>query len=233
VTPRLQIVLSERLRNVGVRRGAVTDLPFTGDLYDPGEVPGLSGFTAHAQGLFLVYSSLFPRALPLKGVYLRAGVEGSAAALGGAADYWRWEGQGRAYVPARGTRFVTVVKISWNEVRGNGVPFLERSVLGGENTLRGYGRNRFVDMAFALLNIEERITLFRWRVFNVTADWEASPFVDVGQVAGSLGEVRLRDLKVNPGIALRAAVRPNIAGRIEIGYGDEGVAVFVGLGYPF
>jgi hypothetical protein len=28
-------------------------------------------------------------------------------------------------------------------------------------------------------------------------------------------------------------VRPNIVGRIDVGVGREGPAVFVGLGYPF
>jgi hypothetical protein len=28
-------------------------------------------------------------------------------------------------------------------------------------------------------------------------------------------------------------IRPNIVGRIDVGYGKEGPAVFVGLGYPF
>jgi hypothetical protein len=37
----------------------------------------------------------------------------------------------------------------------------------------------------------------------------------------------------SPGVGIRAVVRPNIVGRMDIGWGSEGMAVFVGLGYPF
>jgi hypothetical protein len=49
----------------------------------------------------------------------------------------------------------------------------------------------------------------------------------------SVGKARGRDFEFNPGIGLRAVVRPNILGRIDVGFGKDGPAVFVGLGYPF
>ena len=113
------------------------------------------------------------------------------------------------------------------------VPFLEQSILGGENTLRGYGRNRFIDNSFLLVNLEERIRLFRWVVFNVTADWELAPFVDLGAVMERLNKAKTRDFEFNPGIGFRATVRPNIVGRVDVGIGREGPSVYVGLGYPF
>jgi len=42
-----------------------------------------------------------------------------------------------------------------------------------------------------------------------------------------------RQFEFNPGIGFRAVVRPNIIGRVDIGIGRDGPAVFVGLGYPF
>jgi hemolysin activation/secretion protein len=113
------------------------------------------------------------------------------------------------------------------------VPFLEQSILGGENTLRGYGRNRFIDNSFLLLNLEERIRLFRWEIFNVTADWEVAPFMDMGTVMEDLGKLAWSNFEFNPGIGFRATVRPNIVGRVDVGFGKEGPAVYVGLGYPF
>jgi len=35
------------------------------------------------------------------------------------------------------------------------------------------------------------------------------------------------------GAAFRAAVKPNVVGDVEVGYGKEGAAVFVDIGYPF
>ena len=111
--------------------------------------------------------------------------------------------------------------------------FLEQSILGGETTLRGYGRNRFIDNSFLLFNMEERIRLFRWEVFDVTADWELAPFMDFGSVMEALDRADSRSFEFNPGVGVRAVVRPNIIGRVDVGLGKEGPAVFVGLGYPF
>jgi outer membrane protein assembly factor BamA len=121
----------------------------------------------------------------------------------------------------------------YNQTLGNRVAFLERSILGGENTLRGYGRNRFIDSSFFLCNLEERIRLFRWSVFNVDTDWEIAPFIDLGAVMESLDDLSTHNFEFNPGIGFRAVVRPNIVGRVDIGFGNDGPAVFVGLGYPF
>jgi hemolysin activation/secretion protein len=121
----------------------------------------------------------------------------------------------------------------YNQTLGESVPFLEQSILGGESTLRGYGRNRFIDNSFFFCNIEERIRLFRWEVFGITADWEIAPFIDFGAVMQSLNVAKLNDFEFNPGIGFRATVRPNIVGRVDLGVGREGPALFVGLGYPF
>ena len=64
-------------------------------------------------------------------------------------------------------------------------------------------------------------------------DGEVAPFVEYGGVRGSLGSMRRDDFKISPGVGFRAVVRPNIVGRVDIGFGKEGWAVFVGLGYPF
>ena len=99
--------------------------------------------------------------------------------------------------------------------------------------MRGYGRNRFIDSSFLLCNLEERIRLFRWEVFGVTADWEVAPFIDLGAVMASLYKANAGNFEFNPGIGFRAIVRPNIVGRVDLGVGKDGPAIFVGLGYPF
>ena len=141
--------------------------------------------------------------------------------------------ESKGFFPFDAARYISVFRFDYNQIPGSNVPFLERAILGGETTLRGYGRNRFIDSSYLLCNLEERIRLFRWRVFNVNADWELAPFIDIGEVMESLSAVRSRDLKFNPGIGFRAIVRPNIVGRMDIGFSNEGPAVFIGLGYPF
>jgi outer membrane protein assembly factor BamA len=229
----VQIVLGERLRDVAIHKGAVKSVPFIRDLFTPEQVPGINGFTAHAQRLSLIYSTLDSRDMPTTGIYAKATAEVSGKILGSSADYRHYEGEIKGYLPLKEARYISVARIVYSQTLGNRVPFLEQSILGGENTLRGYGRNRFIDNSYLLLNIEERIRLFRWEIFHVNADWELAPFVDFGSVMKALDQAQTKDFEFNPGVGIRAVVRPNIIGRIDVGFGKEGPAVFVGLGYPF
>src|SRR5512138_3135019 len=86
-----QIVLGERFRYVDIVPGAVKKVPYTRDVFTPAEVPGLDGFTAHAQRLSLVYSTLDAPSLSTFGGYARATVEGSTTFLGSSADYRHYE----------------------------------------------------------------------------------------------------------------------------------------------
>ncbi|MRR54748.1 MAG: hypothetical protein EG822_09595 [Deltaproteobacteria bacterium] len=233
ITKHLQIQFGERIRKVNIGRGAIDSLPFIRDRYSEQQVPGTSGFTAHAQKLALIYSTLDSRDMPTQGMYAKISFENSLKALGSSCDYRHYEVEVKGYLPLAEARYITVGRLMYNQTLGGRVPFLERSILGGENTLRGYGRNRFIDSSFFLLNLEERIRLFRWSVFNVNTDWELAPFIDLGAVMESLDTIATRNFEFNPGIGFRAVVRPNIVGRVDIGFGNDGPAVFVGLGYPF
>ncbi|MBT1074798.1 BamA/TamA family outer membrane protein [Geobacter grbiciae] len=229
----LQLVVGERFRQVSIRRGAVSKLPSIRDRFTENQVPGINGFTAHAQKLSLIYNTLDSRDMPTRGLYAKAAIEGSAEFLGSDASYRHYEAELKGYFPLKEARYITVARVAYNQTLGSDVPFLERSILGGESTLRGYGRNRFIDSSYFLCNLEERIRLFRWSVFDVNTDWEVAPFIDLGAVMESLDKTRSKNFEFNPGIGFRAVVRPNIVGRVDIGVGSDGPAVFVGLGYPF
>ncbi|MSM40138.1 MAG: BamA/TamA family outer membrane protein [Geobacter sp.] len=229
----ISLLVGERFRSVNIERGAVTSVPFIRDLFSPALVPGLDGFSAHAQKFGFVYSTLDTAIAPTFGGYARVSVELSSRAMGSSASYQHYEAEAKGFIPLDHARYVSVFRLAYNQTLGNGVPFLERSILGGESTLRGYGRNRFIDSSYFLCNLEERIRLFRWEVFDVTADWEVAPFIDLGAVFERLDMASSRNFEFNPGIGFRAVVRPNIVGRVDIGIGRDGPAVFVGLGHPF
>ena len=228
-----QVVFGERLKGVNIMRGAFSSIPFIRDRYTEQEIPGITGFTAHAQRIALVYSTLNSPTMPTYGGYSRILLENSLKGLGGAADYRHYEVEAKGFIPLDNARYVTAFRLAYNQTLGSSVPFLERSILGGETTLRGYGRNRFIDNSYLLFNLEERIRLFRWEVFGVTADWEVAPFFDLGSVMKSLNKFKSSSFQFNPGVGIRAVVRPNLIGRLDIGWGNDGPALFVGLGYPF
>ncbi len=233
LTDHLQIDFGERFKSVDIGRGAVTSIPFIGDKFTADQVPGINGFNAHAQKIGLVYSTTDSRDMPTRGLYGKVFFENSAKFLGSTESYRHYEVEGKGYFPLAEARYITAVRLAYNQTLGSGVPFLERSILGGETTLRGYGRNRFIDSSYLLLNLEERIRLFRWAIFNVNTDWEIAPFIDLGSVMKNILEASPKAFQFNPGIGFRAVVRPNIVGRVDIGLGDEGPSLFVGLGYPF
>jgi outer membrane protein assembly factor BamA len=228
-----QVVLGERFRKVDIGRGAVKKVPSLLD--DPrfSHIPGSAGFTTHAQMLSLVYSTLDSLIIPSTGIRAKVSVEASVGALGSSADYRHYEAELKGFFPLMDARFISVGRVGYSQTLGEHVPFLERSILGGETTLRGYGRNRFIDNSYLLCNLEERIRLFRWEVFGVRADWELAPFIDLGSVMKSLDEPKTSSFEFNPGVGFRAVISPNIIGRIDVGFGHDGPAVFVGLGYPF
>ena len=233
IAKHFQLVVGDRFRDVTIRRGAVRKIPYIKDLFSAQTVPGIDGFTAHAPKVSIVYSTLDNKDTPTSGGSARISLESSFKDFGSAADYRHYEVEMKGFIPLDNARYISVFRFMYNQTLGDNVPFLEQSILGGENTLRGYGRNRFIDNSYLLLNLEERIRLFRWEVFNVTADWELAPFIDLGAVMERLNRSSGRQFEFNPGIGVRAVVRPNIIGRVDVGIGQDGPAVFVGLGYPF
>jgi outer membrane protein assembly factor BamA len=228
-----QITLGDRFRNVNIRPGAFRQLPDIKDRFSSATVPGIDGFTTHAMRVSLTYSTLDSRDTPTFGGYTRITFEPTLEALGGAGNYRHYEVETKGFIPLKDGRYISVFRLMYNQTLGPDVPFLEQSILGGETSLRGYGRNRFIDSSFLLCNIEERIRLFRWEVFGVTADWELAPFIDLGAVMESLDKANGSNFEFNPGVGFRAIIRPNIVGRVDLGVGKEGPAIFVGLGYPF
>jgi hypothetical protein len=228
-----QVILGERYRDVAIGPGAVTSIPYIKDHFTAQDVPGINGFVAHAQRISLVYSTLDSITAPTFGGLTKVTVENSSKMLGSTADYRHYECELKGFVPLDDARYISAFRLVYSQTLGESVPFLEQSILGGENTLRGYGRNRFIDNSYLLLNLEERIRLFRWEIFNVKADWELAPFIDLGAVMERLNRSSSNQFEFNPGIGVRAVVKPNIIGRVDVGFGHDGPAVFVGLGYPF
>jgi len=230
----LTLQVGERLKKVRLAPGAVSSVTYIKDRFNESDAPGINGFTAHAQKAALIYNTLDSPTMPLSGLYGRVSVELSAKSLGSEESCLRYEAEAKGILPNdSGKRFITAIRALYSQVTNSDAPFMEQSILGGETSLRGYGRNRFIDKSAILFNMEERIRLFRWNLFDVTADWELAPFLDAGAVMSAPDKVRGSDFKFTPGIGIRAIVRPNIVGRMDIGFGEEGAAVFIGLGYPF
>ena len=147
--------------------------------------------------------------------------------------YSRYEIEIKKLFPSESKRAILIVRADLQATIGSQVPFFEQSSLGGQNNLRGFGVDRYIDKHLIAFSIEERIHVLRTKLAGVTADFEVAPFLDTGQVFNSFKDVSFQDYRMTPGLGLRAIVRPNVVGRLDYGYSREGGAIFAGLDFPY
>ncbi len=227
-----QIAVSQRFRDVRLQPGA-TDLPFTGDRF--ASVPGVVGETmilgTRASFHYDTRNNLIT---PTDGMSINAYAEVNNNIRNSTYPvYSRYELEIKKMFPSESKRAILVVRADLQATLGDQVPFFEQSSLGGQNNLRGYGADRYIDKHLIAASIEERIHLIRTRIAGVTADFEVAPFLDTGQVFSDYRDVTFKDYRMTPGIGFRGIVRPNVVGRIDYGFSREGGAVFAGLDFPY
>jgi outer membrane protein assembly factor BamA len=109
----------------------------------------------------------------------------------------------------------------------------DRSIVGEEQLLRGFGEGRFVDRNLFSGTFELRTRVFDLNLFSQEVSFEVAPFFDTGGVFHSMNDFPLNHLHPAGGIGLRAIARPFIVGYVDVGYGPEGAAIFSGVKYPF
>jgi outer membrane protein assembly factor BamA len=227
-----QIAIGQRFRDVRLQHGA-TDLPFTGDRFPTVEgVQGESIILGHRATFY--YDTRNSLVSPTDGMAVTAYAEVNQNIRNGAHPiYSRYGLEVKKLFPSESKNAILIVRGDLQATIGSDVPFFEQSSLGGQNNLRGYGVDRFIDQHLIALSIEERIHLVRTKIAGVTADFEIAPFLDTGQVFTNYKDVTFKSYRMTPGIGFRGIVKPNVVGRIDYGYSREGGAVFAGLDFPY
>lgn len=227
-----QIGVAQRYRDTKVQQGA-TSLPFTLTAF-PG-IDGGTGARILGNRAFFRYDTRDNLISPTDGMAMMAYAEANWN-FDNQPDspYYRYEFEIKKLFPSPSKRAILVARADLQMTFGDGVPFYERSALGGQYNLRGYGESRFIDKQLLAFNAEQRLHVLRAHMFNVFADFELAPFVDIGRVFNTFNDLQLFDsFQVTPGIGFRGIVRPNVVGRVDVGLSKEGGAVFAGLDYPF
>ena len=227
-----QIAVGQRFRQVSLQHGA-TDLPFTGDVYPT--VPGVQGETLIiGNRATFYYDTRNNLTSPTDGMAVTAYAELNQNIRNSDHPiYSRYEFDIKKLFPSESKRAILIIRADLQATLGTDVPFFEQSSLGGQNNLRGYGVDRFIDKHLIAASIEERIHIARAKIAGVAADFEMATFLDTGQVFNSYKDVSFKDYKMTPGIGFRGIVRPNVVGRIDYGWSKEGGAVFAGLDFPY
>ena len=227
-----QISVGQRVRQFSMQRGA-TDLPFTGEVFpDVTGVQGESIIIGHRASFY--YDTRDSLVTPTDGVAITAYAELNQNVRNSDHPvYSRYEIEVKKLFPSESKRAILVVRADLQATLGTEVPFFEQSSLGGQNNLRGFGLDRYIDKHLVAFSVEERIHVMRTRIAGVTADFELAPFLDTGQVFNSYNDLSFKDYRMTPGLGFRGIVRPNVVGRVDYGYSREGGAVFAGLDFPY
>jgi outer membrane protein assembly factor BamA len=227
-----QIAVGQRYREVRVQRGGATDLPYSMERFP--QVNGMQGAAILGHRATFHYDTRDNLISPTVGTQITAYAELNQNFRNGTNPvYTRTELEIKKLFPSESKQMILVVRGNLQTTHGFEVPFYERSSLGGQNNLRGYGVDRFIDDHLVVLNIEQRIHVTRMRVANVMAEFEIAPFIDMGKTFNTFQKRQFKDYEATPGIGFRGLVRPGTVGRIDYGFSKEGGAVFAGLDYPF
>ena len=206
----------------------VPGLPLTRDVF--ADAPGIGGASLLWQGASLRYDDRVGGDYAERGVRMElsaAIVEG----LDGSPDFFRGSFQASGIV--RELDWLSgAARLAWSGVSSGAAPFYQQSRLGGSLMLRGFTLDRFADRQAWTAELEQRIRVLQTHIYGVVADWRIDPFIAVGQVFGRFDEALSRP-KLALGLGLRAFVRSNVLGRIDLAAGGEGLKVYVELGYPY
>ncbi|MEK6586876.1 MAG: BamA/TamA family outer membrane protein [Nitrospirota bacterium] len=227
-----QIAVSQRLRHMQSIQQGATELPFSGDLFP--DAPGVGGATILGQRISFHYDTRNNLVTPTDGMAVTAYAELNYNFKNGADPlYSRYGLEIKKMFASESKRAILVIRGDLQATLGTDVPFYEQSSLGGQNNLRGFGFDRYIDKQLIAFSVEERIHIVRTRLAGVMADFEIAPFIDTGQVFNSFRNVSFKDYRITPGIGFRGIIRPNVVGRIDYGFSKEGGAIFAGLDFPY
>ncbi len=227
-----QIAISQRFRHMQSIQQGATSLAFTGDMFP--DVPGVEGATILAERISFHYDTRNSLVTPTDGMAVTAYAEINHNFHKGAEPlYSRYGVEIKKMFASESKRAILVIRGDLQATIGTDVPFYELSSLGGQNNLRGFGVDRYIDKQLIAFSVEERIHVLRTRLAGVIADFEIAPFIDTGQVFNSFKNVGFKDYRITPGIGFRGIIRPNVVGRIDYGFSREGGAIFAGLDFPY
>lgn len=233
VGPGRRVTWTERLRNVEIQVGAVPNIPFTQSVFPA--IKGTGGATVWGHKLAFLDDTRDDTLTPTVGSYFTMFAELAQSLTADTNTVFsRYGFDYRILLPNQTKQYTSVFRAKLEAtVGGAEIPFFERSSLGGQTTLRGFGVGRFVDNHSLVISVEERIQLFHLKVFGTVAEVEMAPFLDVGKVTDTFRYRVFSQYEANPGIGFRAIARPNVVARVDVATGNEGRAVFAGLDFPF
>jgi outer membrane protein assembly factor BamA len=115
-------------------------------------------------------------------------------------------------------------RITLQELIGNNIPVQFLLPIGGNQSLRGYPQDRYLDKSFSLINAELRFLIW-WRFGGIAG-------IDAGRVFSSLGRFSFADWRISPAAGLRFYM-DNFIVRADFGFSDETIGFYFNFGHLF
>jgi hypothetical protein len=236
LTERTSLLGTVRFGHMNIQRSLIEDLPQTLDAF-PNEV-GIEGGNVYGLGASLVYENRDSVNTPTRGEYgnvfgefIRYVTDESNT------PYYRVGAEGKKLWPwSEEAVLVSVLRLKCQFMFGDVIPFYELSSLGGRDSLRGYGAQRFTNNDMLLMNFEQRIRVARVNLFGVKGDVQLAPFIEMGDIFASgddLAQNGGNGFHYSYGVGIRGVVSPYVVGSIDIGFAPGSSALAIGIDYPF
>ncbi len=188
--------------------------------------PSLNASTAKysSVGLNLRYDTRDDYVNPSRGIVLQGEMEYAARNFPGNVSFVRLAGWFQYYRELFYPVTVFALRVGAQQIAGDNLPVQVLTSIGGNNTLRGYTQDRFLDNAGALMNAELRFPIF-WRIGGIVG-------LDAGKVWSSIARADLNRWATNPVTGLRLYM-DNFVVRADFGFGSEGMGFYFNFGQMF
>jgi len=234
-----QVLYTAREQVVDVQPGTLARIASIDSRF--GHILGVGTNDLRLNRVSIIYDSRDDLTVPTRGAqWVAYGGVASRRGVFNDSMYSEAGADGRAYWPiAPRTVLATHVALRYLP-SAHAVPFWalssiggDRSEIGGEQPLRGFGAGRFYDRDSFSTSVELRRTVASFHAISTYVDLEVAPFVELGRVFARASTFPLEQLHHVYGVGIRGVARPFVVGYVDIGYGSEGIAAFTGLNYPF
>jgi len=167
------------------------------------------------------------------GEFLNFAYLASLQSLGSAFTFHGYDLHAKLTRSFRGGRFTSVVFAQLEQRFGTSIPFYLQSSLGGLRTLRAFIDRRFTARHRFSLDFEERIEVFQKRIFDTEVALSLDPFFSLGQVFDHFSDINTPQIQPVGGFGIRMKAKPSVVGRLDIGFGREGMETYATIDYPF
>lgn len=195
---------------------------------------GVNGARTLSLGTGLIWENRNSEFDPTSGSYSKTEFQIGNKVTGSGYNYLIIEQDFRTYTSFRLWKKITFANRLFASHTSGDRPYWKLAELGGEETMRGYPENRFLDDNVILVNSELRSWLIEFPAYDIK--FGTTFFADIGRTfknSSALTDV-FDDLKYTLGFGVNSSFfNENFILRGDVGFSEEGLGVYFTSGYLF